>query len=339
MFESAIEISSGDAVLSATFCAPSEKGTFPCVLMLPGSGPLDRDGNIKGQRLDAFNSIAHHLATKGFASLRYDKRGCGKSAGNYLRAGYFDFVADAAACFDRLQRHERCIADQIYACGHSEGTMTAMHLSLERPDIAGIIQLCPLVENIDSALLKQAHHVKKAVRELPGIKGRLYRLLFLITRDPVTSSSRMIERVRSKQARPREIESKHIGLKWLREMLQLDIRHLYAQMRCPMMLIAGAKDFQCDPANVHSVRELTEAPIEVSVVENLTHTLRVDQEEPSVFRYTELLRRPVEPEVLDLISTWLLQIRPPSQLQPSARSNSPIDRIHRQQATNPGDDA
>lgn len=243
MLESAIEIKSGDAVLSATFCAPTQNGIFPCVLMLPGSGPLDRDENIKGQRLDVFNSIAHHLADHGFASLRYDKRGCGKSTGDYLKAGYFDFVADATACFDRLRRHDRCQTDQIYACGHSEGTFTAMHLSLERSGIAGIIQLCPMVENIDSALLKQARHVKKAVRELPGIKGRLYRLLFLITRDPEASSSRMIERVRSNQARPREIESKHIGLKWLREMLELEVRQLYSQMRCPMMLLAGAKDF------------------------------------------------------------------------------------------------
>jgi hypothetical protein len=51
----------------------------------------------------------------------------------------------------------------------------------------------------------------------------------------------MIERLRSNQARPREIESKQIGLKWLREMLALDVRQLYAQMCCPMMLLAGAR--------------------------------------------------------------------------------------------------
>jgi hypothetical protein len=307
MFESPIEISADNAVLSATICAPSESGCFPCVLMLPGSGPLDRDGNIKAQRLDAFNSIARHLAANGIASLRYDKRGCGTSSGNYLKASYFDFVADAAACFDHLRNDERCSIDQIYALGHSEGTVTAMHLSLERAELAGIIQLCPLVENIDCALLKQAQHVKKAVRELHGIRGHLYRLLFLVTGDPAVSSSKMIERVRANQARPREIESKHIGLKWLREMLGLDISGLYAQMHRPMMLLAGAKDFQCDPTNVYSVRDLTAAPIEINVVENLTHTLRFDQEEPSVFRYSELLRRPIEPIVLDLILRWLRQ--------------------------------
>jgi uncharacterized protein len=43
--------------------------------MLPGSGPLDRDENVEGQRLDIFNAIAHQLAQTGFASIRDDKRG------------------------------------------------------------------------------------------------------------------------------------------------------------------------------------------------------------------------------------------------------------------------
>jgi uncharacterized protein len=165
MIESAIEIKSGNAVLSATFYAPSDKDSFPCVLMLPGSGPIDRDENIKGQRLDVFNSIALHLGGQWLCQSALRQA---RLRREYCRAGYFDFVADAVACFDHLRGHERCQTDQIYACGHSEGSFTAMHLSLQRPDIAGIIQLCPLVENIESALLKQAHHLKQAVRELPG---------------------------------------------------------------------------------------------------------------------------------------------------------------------------
>ena len=52
--------------------------------MIHGSGPMDRNENMPGQSLNVFNTIAEHLAEKGIASLRYDKRGCGKSGGNYL---------------------------------------------------------------------------------------------------------------------------------------------------------------------------------------------------------------------------------------------------------------
>lgn len=119
MLESELEIKAAGGVLAGTLCLPCDVGPFPCVLMLPGSGPLDRDENFEGQRLDIFNTIAHQLAQKDFASLRYD-RGCGRSSGEYYQAGYFDFVEDAIACFDSLKCHPRCMTNRIYALGHSE---------------------------------------------------------------------------------------------------------------------------------------------------------------------------------------------------------------------------
>jgi pimeloyl-ACP methyl ester carboxylesterase len=269
MQELELEIKAGDAVLSGTLCLPSRGGPFPCVLMLPGSGPLDRDENVESQRLDIFNTIAHQLAQRGFASLRYDKRGCGKSTGAYYQAGYFDFVEDAIACFDSLQRDQRCVSDRIYALGHSEGTVTAMHLSLRRRDVAGIIQLCPTAEDFETALVRQAGHVRDVMCDAPE------------SGDPVASQKALIERVRAMQAQPHEVESHHIGLKWFREVLDLDVRQIYADMDRPMLLIAGAKD--------------------------VTHLLRCDEDEPSILRYPELIQKPVEPLVLSLISRWLVQ--------------------------------
>ena len=107
MVELECKLEHAGAVLAGALCLPPGSGRVPCVLMLPASGPLDRDENFKGQRLNIFNAIAHHLASKGFASLRYDKRGCGQSTGDYFSAGYFDFVADAAAWHDWLHGHDR----------------------------------------------------------------------------------------------------------------------------------------------------------------------------------------------------------------------------------------
>jgi hypothetical protein len=55
------------------------------------------------------------------------------------------------------------------------------------------------------------------------------------------------------------------------------------------------------------IREVTTAPVDIYVVPNLTHVLRFDLEEPSIFRYPELIEKPVEPVVLSLISRWLAQ--------------------------------
>jgi uncharacterized protein len=294
MLELDVSIQAADAVLSGTLCLPSHEDSFPAVLMLPGSGPLDRNENVEGQRLNIFNTIAHRLAEMGYASLRYDKRGCGLSTGDYFQAGYFDFVEDAIACFDVLKRNPRCLTDRIYALGHSEGALTAMHLSFGRTDVAGIIQLCPSIENIESALLRQASHV----REVMGLS---------VSADPVAAQKKAIERVKNNLAQPEEVERHHIGLKWLREMLGLDLREMYARMDVPMLLIAGAKDVQCDPAEIPSIRNLTSALVEIHVIPHLTHTLRFDLEEPSILHYQALIEKPMEALIASLISQWLAQ--------------------------------
>lgn len=294
MIEHDLDIGAPNANLAGTLCLPSITGTFPCVLMLPGSGPIDRDENIDGQRLNVFNSIAHYLADAGIASYRYDKRGCGKSTGDFFETSYFDFVDDSIAIFDVLKRHPRCVADRIFALGHSEGAITAMHLQLSRPDLAGIIQLCPIAESIESALLKQAAHVQS---EMEGS---------LEFADHVAAQRTLIERVKAQVALPEETEAHYIGLKWFRELLSIDVRQLYAQMRGPILIIAGEKDIQCDPAEVPGLREAIIGAAEIHVLQNLTHTLRRDLEPASILRYPELSAKPLDPAISPLISKWIV---------------------------------
>jgi fermentation-respiration switch protein FrsA (DUF1100 family) len=60
-------------------------------------------------------------------------------------------------------------------------------------------------------------------------------------------------------------------------------------MRSPMLVVAGAKDVQCDPANLQSILEVIAAPVESHVVPNLSHVLRFDEREPSIFKYPKLI--------------------------------------------------
>src|SRR5262245_30323093 len=61
--------------LSGTFARPAQGGPrSPAALIIAGSGPTPRDGNV-----DTYKLIAAGLAENGIRSLRYDKRGVGKS--------------------------------------------------------------------------------------------------------------------------------------------------------------------------------------------------------------------------------------------------------------------
>ncbi len=85
-----VAFESGGLRLAGSYSEPARPGSFPALLMLAGSGQTDRDDNAPKLRIDALRQIAMFLALKGFASLRYDKRGVGDSEGDYWKTGFDD---------------------------------------------------------------------------------------------------------------------------------------------------------------------------------------------------------------------------------------------------------
>lgn len=93
---------SDELSLSGTLSVPKGNSLLPCVIMVHGSGAQDRDGNISGFNTEIFKYIAEYLAQQGIASFRYDKRGCGKSEGDFKIAGLSEMVEDACAAIDHI---------------------------------------------------------------------------------------------------------------------------------------------------------------------------------------------------------------------------------------------
>jgi predicted acyl esterase len=92
-----LEVVADDGVRPVgTLERPAGSGAVPAALILNGSGPLDRDSNVKRQRLGVAPAIAAALAARGVASLRIDKRGVGESGGDHLTSGFDRETADAA---------------------------------------------------------------------------------------------------------------------------------------------------------------------------------------------------------------------------------------------------
>lgn len=98
---SSIKIDTDQGTLSGTLEMPSGETTCPMALIVPGSGPTDRDGNnpLAGQN-NSLKLLAFALKAKGIGSLRFDKRGVGEStrAGSREEDLNFEtYVRDAVA--------------------------------------------------------------------------------------------------------------------------------------------------------------------------------------------------------------------------------------------------
>ncbi|WP_236982385.1 alpha/beta hydrolase [Marinagarivorans cellulosilyticus] len=247
MHEQEVKIQSGEITLTGTFCAPNANGEFPAVLMVHGSGPLDRDGNMKGQNLNIFSQLAHAFANRGIASLRYDKRGCGDSSGNFMTTGYSDLVQDAEKCLDALAESKTVSDNHLYILGHSEGCSIAPQISERRASVSGLVLLCPSIERVETLLVRQALQLEKEIDSLPGMSGYLYRTLFKIMGRPFRTQKRLIRKVRESDLPVVRHGVTRQPAKWLREILEMETERVFTSTHTPMLLVAGEKDLQSDP--------------------------------------------------------------------------------------------
>src|SRR4051812_22792696 len=78
-----VQIGQGATALHGALMRPEGRTARAAVLIVPGSGPADRDGDYRaaGQHSRTQWYLAQALAGRGIISLRYDKRGSAESAG------------------------------------------------------------------------------------------------------------------------------------------------------------------------------------------------------------------------------------------------------------------
>ncbi len=127
----------------------------PLVVIIPGSGPTDRDGNssmIPGPN-DAYKLLADSLLAHGIASFRYDKPGVGESSfskkENELR--FEDNVAVINAILAKMQDLG---FKKIFLFGHSEGSLSGM-LAAQEGEVNGFISAAGMGRNMHDILIEQ----------------------------------------------------------------------------------------------------------------------------------------------------------------------------------------
>jgi len=126
--------------LRGTMLAPAS-GREPIMLIIPGSGPTDRDGNNPlGVRASTYRLLAEGLAAHGIGTVRVDKRGMFGSSAAVKDANAVtidDYVADTAAWTARIR--EQTGAACVWLLGHSEGGLVALAAAQKSPGICGLV--------------------------------------------------------------------------------------------------------------------------------------------------------------------------------------------------------
>jgi len=219
MHEEKILVKIDDLSLATTLCLPDRDKSCPIVLFVHGSGPLDRDENGKGFKLDIFNTLAHQFVEQGIGSLRYDKRGCGASEGDYLSAGHTDLVRDAIGVTKFVQSSYD--PQSLFLLGHSEGSIIVPQVSRAVPNVSGLILLCPFIQSLEALLLNQGRQMTQDIERLAGFKGVLLRTLVKVMGSPIKQQIKLIQKIKASKASVIRHHFQKLKAHWFREAFAL----------------------------------------------------------------------------------------------------------------------
>lgn len=267
----------------------------PAVLLISGSGPVDRDSNMAGQATDISKTLARHLADMGVATLRFDKRGTGSSGGDHATTGFHTEFADARSALAHLTGLDEIDAGCVGVVGHSVGATMAMRLAASEPTVSAAVFLAGASSPGAEVVEWQSDRIAQTLPGPDWLTGRLFRWIQ--------------RRSRAKLLRPETESSTSGGVtmsgQWFREYTAHDPAADLARITCPVLAITGGKDLQVDPAELAVIADTVAGPCRTDAPRDLTHVLRSTPDRPSIFQYRKLLESPVDAALLTSVGEWL----------------------------------
>jgi len=125
-----VEFVNGDTRLAGTLVTPSTPGPHPAIIFVHGAGPAMRM---------SFTSWAMLFARHGIAALAYDKRGTGKSTGDFRTSTFADLADDVLAGVHHLKLRGDIRRKGIGLLGTSQGPWIIGLAATRETDLAFLI--------------------------------------------------------------------------------------------------------------------------------------------------------------------------------------------------------
>lgn len=332
------EISFNNAVagiqLAGTLTRPANSThAVPAVVLISGSGPQDRDQQLLGHR--PFLVMADYLTRQGFAVLRFDDRGIGKSGGTFFQATSLDFASDVGAAVRYLQQRTDIRADQIGLIGHSEGGLIAPIVAQQQAGVSFLVLLAApgvtgaeVSSNQFKRLLVSQGLNEKTVRYATAIYTNMNK--FAAKQNQPTIAGLNAYYQQQWQALPEDIKQQLLPLgggtlsaerlaelqnAWFIYFQQHDPYKWLSKTTLPTLVVYGSKDRQLDAdvnltAIEHALQDAKNSQYKLIRLPGLNHLFQ----EANTGRWDEYasISQTLSPTLLSNLANWLLQVTGPN---------------------------
>ena len=255
----------GDFNLRGTLTHPEQDKLIknPCVVLITGSGPQDRNEEILGHR--PFLVLADRLTLSGYGVLRMDDRGTGKSEGVFNGATSVDFATDIEAAIAFVKTLPYIDTQRIILMGHSEGGMIANMVASKHPEVYAVISLAgpgvlgsTLLTEQQLLIAKSIGATENELNELKSFSLEFYPLLTLDSIDQVRKNAtdflkQFIKKGKNKELRKSSKEEQEEWIKlnldayvnpWMLYFLNYNPMFDLKKINCHYLALNGTTDLQ-----------------------------------------------------------------------------------------------
>jgi uncharacterized protein len=227
-----LRATNGELSLAGTLHRPDGESRAT-VLMVPGSGPSDRDNDVY------FPAIRAGMLDRGIAAASFDKRGVGESTGDWRDTGPAEQAADVAAQLACL-RAQGVDPVRLGLFGHSQGGWVVLEVAAADPAVAFVVTNSgPGVTMARQERFATEAHMLAAGAPADAVAGAL------VTQDALMALVRAgadFDAVQAAAGDDGHGPGDDAELELVRRWLDHDPRPALERLTCPLLAIFGGQD-------------------------------------------------------------------------------------------------
>ncbi|MEO0419971.1 MAG: alpha/beta fold hydrolase [Pseudomonadota bacterium] len=274
---------------------PAQEGQ-PTVLIIPGSGPTDRDGNNPmGVNAASYRLLAEALAARGVGSVRIDKRGMfGSKAAvpNPNDVTIEAYAEDAHAWIAATQA--KTGANCLWLIGHSEGGLVALQAAQKSDGVCGVLLVASVGRPMGTILREQ-------LNANPANAPILAEAMTAI--DALEAG----ERVSTEGMHPALMGLFAPAVQgFLIDMMGRDPAALAGSLKVPALIVSGGKDLQTPIADGEALAA-AQSDATLLVLEDMNHVLKRVEAEARAANFATYANPslPVHPGLIEAIEAFI----------------------------------
>jgi esterase/lipase len=250
------------------------------VILIQGSGPIDRNGNGFMMKNNGSKLIAKELAENEIASFRFDKRifKMDKFRIREEDLSFEDFVTDVNDILNYFKSQNKF--NKIILAGHSEGSLIGMLAAVNKVD--AFISLAGAGRSIDKIIVDQ---LAKQSPELSENARNAFQEIK--ERGKTLNYSPLLQSIFRPSVQP-----------FMRSWMKYEPADEIAKLEIPILIVNGSFDIQVDTTEAELLKE-AKPKAELVILDKMNHVFRkIEGDDLENTKAYNEPNRPLHPELI-----------------------------------------